>query len=97
MQFLINFFRDIIYAMIQLLSFGRNKIQNSLSVYIKSNTGSTISIELDPEWDIKNVKEIIAPKLGMTPEEVKIIFAGKELSDSTHISVSFYFFFCELI
>lgn len=74
--------------MIQLLSFGRKKIQNSLSVYIKSNTGNTISLDLDPEWDIKNVKEIIAPKLGLSPEEVKIIFAGKELDDSTHISVS---------
>lgn len=88
MQFLINFFRDIFYAMLQLLSFGRKKIQNSLSVYIKSNTGNTISLDLNPEWDIKNVKELIAPKLGLSPEEVKIIFAGKELADSTHISVS---------
>lgn len=92
MQSLINFFRDILYAMIQLLSFGRKKIQNSLSVYIKSNTGNTISLDLDPSWDIKNVKEIIAPQLGLSPEEVKIIFAGKELADSTHISVSFLFY-----
>jgi parkin len=38
--------------------------------------------------DIKNVKEIVAPKLGLQPQEVKIIFAGKELLDSTIIEVS---------
>ncbi|XP_063702938.1 E3 ubiquitin-protein ligase parkin [Culicoides brevitarsis] len=86
MQFLLDFFRELIYAMIQLLSFGRKKIENSLFVYIKSNTGNTISVDLNPEWDIANVKEFIAPKLGMSPQEVKIIFAGKELADTIHIS-----------
>ena len=74
--------------MIQLLTFGRNKITNSLSIYVKSNTGSTISVDLDPKWDIKNVKEVVAPQLGLEPEDVKIIFAGKELLDSTVIEVS---------
>lgn len=74
--------------MIQLLSFGKNKISNSLSIYVKSNTGSTISVDLDPKWDIKNVKEVVAPQLGLEPEDVKIIFAGKELLDSTVIEVS---------
>jgi len=67
--------------MLQLLSFGKRTISNSLSVYIKTNTGSTLSVDLDPKWHIKNVKEIVAPRLGLSPEEVKIIFAGKELHD----------------
>lgn len=94
MQFLINFFRDLFYTMISILSFGRKKIQNSLSVYVKSNTGNTLTLDLNPEWDIKEVKELIAPQLGLTPQEVKIIFAGKELADSTYISVRLSEDFC---
>jgi hypothetical protein len=56
-------------------------------VYIKTNTGSTLSVDLDPKWHIKNVKEIVAPRLGLSPEEVKIIFAGKELHDLIVIEV----------
>lgn len=74
--------------MFQLLWFGKKTITNSLNIYIKTNTGSTLSVELNPDWDIKNVKEVVAPKLGLQPEEVKIIFAGKELSDSTTVKVS---------
>lgn len=73
--------------MFQLLWFGRKSLTNKLSIYVKSNTGSTLSVNLDPKWDIKEVKEVIAPKLGMSPEEVKIILAGKELDDSTVIEV----------
>ncbi|GBP14233.1 E3 ubiquitin-protein ligase parkin [Eumeta japonica] len=71
--------------MLQLLTFGKNRITNGLSIYVKTNVGSTLTLEIDPKWDIKNVKEIVAPQLGLQPEEVKIIFAGKELSDSTVI------------
>ncbi|XP_044727247.1 E3 ubiquitin-protein ligase parkin isoform X1 [Chrysoperla carnea] len=85
MSFVLNVLRSIIHNMLQLLWFGKKSISNSLSIYIKSNTGSTISVDLDPKWDIEKVKEIVAPQLGLQPEEVKIIFAGKELCDSTII------------
>jgi parkin len=73
--------------MLQLLSFSKRTISNSLSVYIKTNTGSTLSVDLDPKWYIRNVKELVATRLGLSPEEVKIIFAGKELHDSIIIEV----------
>jgi parkin len=75
--------------MLQLLSFGKRSISNSLNVYIKTNTGSTLSVDLDPKWYIKDVKELVAPRLGLSPEEVKIIFAGKELHDSIVIEVCY--------
>lgn len=73
--------------MLQFFSFSKNTLTNSLNIYIKTNNGSTLSVDLDPNWDIKNVKEIVAPKLGLEPSEVKIIFAGKELGDTITISV----------
>lgn len=72
----------------EIVLFGRTKLSNTINIYIKSNTGSTISVDLDPKWDIKNVKEFVAPKFGLAPDDMKIIFAGKELLDSTVIEVS---------
>lgn len=76
--------------MMHFLSFGKKTITNSLNIYIKTNTGNTLNVDLDPKWDIKTVKETVAPQLGLEPDEVKIIFAGKELCDTTVIEVSWY-------
>lgn len=80
--------------MLQLLFYGKKTIANSLSIYVKTNTGNTISVDLDPKWDIKNVKEFVAPQLGLQPEDLKIIFAGKELGDSIIIEVCLDIIFC---
>ncbi|XP_029669497.1 E3 ubiquitin-protein ligase parkin isoform X2 [Formica exsecta] len=85
MSFWFDLVKNAFFRMLQLLSFGKRKISNSLSIYIKTNTGSTLSVELDPKWDIKNLKEIVAPQMGIAPENIKIIFAGKELHNSTII------------
>lgn len=87
MSFL-DFLRDLVQTMLELFSFGRKKISNKLSIFIKTTNGKSLSVDLDPKWDIEKVKELVAPQLGMEPGEVKIIFAGKELEDSTTISVS---------
>lgn len=85
---LVNFFKNLIYNMLAIFSFGRKKLSNTLSIYVKTNTGSTLAVDLEPHMDIKDVKEIVAPQLGLAPGELKIIFAGKELSDTITISVS---------
>lgn len=73
--------------MLQLLSFSKKTLKNTLSIYVKFNR-DTLSVDLDPHWDIREVKELIAPQFGLQPNEVKIIFAGKELSDSTKLEVN---------
>lgn len=89
MSFIIDALRDFIQAMLELFSFGKKKITNKLSIFIKTSSGNgkSLIVELDPKWEISKVKELVAPQLGMHPNEVKIIFAGKELNDSTIISV----------
>lgn len=79
---------QLIQAMLQVLWFSQKTLSNTLNIYVKSNTGKTLSVSLDPKWDVKNVKEVIAPKLGLPPDELKIIFAGKELEDSIIIEVT---------
>ena len=87
MSFIFDILNDLLQAMLELFSFGRKKISNKLSIFIKTTNGKSLSVELDPKWDIERVKELVAPQLGLQPDEVKIIFAGKELEDSTTISV----------
>lgn len=83
----LNFLKNAFFEMLRLFWSGKRRISNSLSIYIKTNTGNTLSVELDPKWDIRNLKEIVAPRMGMAPEDIKIIFAGKELHNSTIIEV----------
>lgn len=79
---------NLLCTMARFVTFQKNSInENSVNVNVKSNVGGVISVNLDPKWDIKNVKELVAPKLGLEPGDVKIIFAGKELLDSTVIEV----------
>ena len=84
---ILTFLKDLIYNMLQLFSFSKKKLTNSLSIYVKTNTGNTLTVDLEPHMDIKNVKELVAPQLGLEPEDLKIIFAGKELCDTTTIGV----------
>lgn len=93
MNAIFDCFLRIMNVIWELLSISRNKLKNTLLVYIKTNTGGTVPINLDPKWDIKTLKETVAPKLGLEPQEVKIILAGKELCDATIIEVNYLFVF----
>lgn len=87
-MFFLDWLWNLLCKMTLFLSSRRNGINdNSVNVHVKSNVGGVISVNLDPKWDIKNVKELVAPQLGLEPNDVKIIFAGKELLDSTVIEV----------
>lgn len=94
MSFIFDLVKNVFLRMLQIIWFGKRKISNSLSIYVKTNTGNTLAIDLDPKWDIRNVKEIVAPKMGISPDDIKIIFAGKELHNSTIIEVIALFFYC---
>lgn len=76
------------HNILQLFQFGRKTITNKLSIYIKTNTGRSLAVDLNPKWDIREVKEFVAPQLDLLPDEVKIIFAGKELGDDIIIEVN---------
>ncbi|KAL3281470.1 hypothetical protein HHI36_004679 [Cryptolaemus montrouzieri] len=86
MNFVVIAFKSLVHNLLRMFGFGKGVMRNDLDIYIKTNTGNTLSISLDPAWDIKNVKQVVAPQLGLAPEEVKIIFAGKELKDTITIS-----------
>ncbi|CAG7836392.1 unnamed protein product [Allacma fusca] len=68
--------------MLGLGSFGNSNVLdgNKLRVFVKQGD-QTVSADLDPSWNLRKIKSIVAPKLDCKPAELKIIFAGKELKD----------------
>lgn len=61
---IINYLREIMSTILELFRFGRKKINNNLSIFVKTSNGDSLSVDLDFQWDIQKLKDIIAPQLG---------------------------------
>lgn len=66
-----NIFDSLLHFIRQLWdTIFAKRITNSLMILVKTNTGNVVPVGIDPKWEVRDVKELVAPKLGMTPEEV---------------------------